>query len=345
MLHFDIEGVFGWVESIFQAPSDRLHRIGRRALKNVLMHNQPSTLLLSQAIRRCYIYDSSLKVTQSYFSVVSDVLIEVPDYLHGHYQTISLCLFKIGDENAEVRTKAATLLRVTEERNFNICRVQDYEVSISDKTAAVYKRAQFELSKSLSKIHPEEALFVFSEFTMFFNIVEPKAQRDILAVLLPWIQTIELQLDPNGDPTPSSYMVMANLFEITIKFSNKIHNEVEALWVALATAPYAGNVKVILEFIINQSLERREQSFVEFGKQVVVFLASTPAGQKLVEALIAYLQPRLMTINQRELSIEPEASQFPYLASLSAALPQANKQVSDIPSTLVRNLIQGLSVF
>ncbi|KAF8463503.1 cell morphogenesis N-terminal-domain-containing protein [Kalaharituber pfeilii] len=326
MIHFNVDEVFQWVGLIFQSASDRLHRIGRRALKNVLMHNQGSTLLLSQVIQRCYIIDSSLKATQSYFAVVSDVLIEVPDYLHGLYQTISLCLFKIGDENADVRTKAANLLRVTEERNYDICRVQDYEVSISDKTAAVYKRAQFELSKSLSKIHPEEALFVFSEFTMFFKEVEPKAQRDILAVLLPWIQTIELQLDPNGDPTPSSYMVVANLFEITIKFSSKIHNEVEALWVALATAPYAGNVKVILEFIINQSLERREPSFVEFGKQVVVFLASTPAGAKLVEALIAYLQPRLMTINQRDPSPVPEASQFPYLASLNAALPSVNKQ-------------------
>lgn len=326
MLHFDIEAVFRWVEAIFQTPSDRLHRIGRRALKNVLMHNQGSTLLLSQVIRRCYIGDAALKATQSYFAVVSDVLIEVSDYLHGLYQTISLCLFKIGDENAEVRTKAATLLRVTEERNFPISKVQDYEVSISDKTAAVYKRAQFELSKALSKIHPEEALYVFSEFTMFFSAVDAKAQRGILAVLLPWIQTFELQLDPNGDPTPASYMIMANLFEITIKFSNKIHNEVEALWVALANAPYAGNVKVILEFIINQSLERREQSFVEFGKQVVVFLASTPAGVKLVEALIGHLQPRLMTINQREPSPLPEDTQFPYLASLSAALPAANKQ-------------------
>lgn len=328
MLHFDIEAVFRWVEAIFQTPSDRLHRIGRRALKNVLMHNQGSTLLLSQVIRRCYVSDATPKATQSYFAVVSDVLIEVPDYLHGLYQTISLCLFKIGDENAEVRTKAATLLRVTEERNFPISKVQDYEVSISDKTAAVYKRAQFELSKALSKIHPEEALHVFSEFTMFFGVVDAKAQRGILAVLLPWIQTFELQLDPNADPTPASYMIMANLFEITIKFSNKIHNEVEALWVALANAPYAGNVKVILEFIINQSLERREQSFVEFGKQVVVFLASTPAGAKLVEALIGYLQPRLMTINQREPSPLPEETQFPYLASLSAALPAANKQVS-----------------
>ena len=327
MLHFDIQAVFRWIEAIFQTPSDRLHRIGRRALKNVLMHNQNNTVLLTQVIRLCYVGDASFKATQSYFAVVSDVLIEVSGYLRGHYQIISLCLFKIGDESAEVRTKAATLLRVTEERNFSVCKVQDYEVSISDKTAAVYKRAQFELSKSLSKVHPEEALYVFSEFTMFFGLVDAKAQRGILAVLLPWIQTFELQLDPNGDPSPASYMIMANLFEITIKFSNKIHNEVEALWVALSNAPYAGNVKVILDFIINQSLERREQSFVEFGKQIVVFLASTPAGAKLVEALIAYLQPRLMTINQREPSPQPEERQFPYLANLSTALPATNKQV------------------
>jgi hypothetical protein len=324
MMSFNFEELFRWIESIFATPSDRTHRIGRRALRNILLYNQ-KTDLLKNAIRLCYVYESSSKATQSYFSVICEVLKEVPHYLDGIWKIMTLCLFKLGDENADVRLQAAKLLRVIEEGEFGISRVQDFEVSISDKTVAVYKRAQFQLSKTLSLYYGELAVFVFSELTMFFNLTEGKAQRDILHALLPWIQQIDLTLEPSGELSPSSYMVLANLFEITVKFSSKIHSEIQAVWQSLATAPYMGNVQVILDFIINQSLERREQSFVEFGKQIIVFLSETPAGAKLVEALSYYLQPKLMTINLREPSPIPDCSIFPYVADLKVAVPEGGK--------------------
>jgi len=327
-LQFNVDGLFRWIESIFATPSDRTHRIGRRALKNILLHNQ-KTNLLSNAIKLCYVYDSSAKATQSYFAVISEVLREMPDYLEGVWKIMAVCLFKLGDENAEVRLQAAKLLRVTEGREYGMSRVQDFEVSISDKTVAVYKRAQFQLSKNLSMAYPDQAMLIFSELTMFFNHTEGKAQRDILHALLPWIQTIDLALEPNGDLLPSSYMVLANLYEITVKFSSKIHNEIQAVWQSLATAPFLGNVQVILDFIFSQSLERREQNFVEFGKQIVVFLSETMAGAKLVEALTAYLQPRLMIITVKEPSPVPDASQFPYVADLSKCVPNSGKPVGD----------------
>jgi len=283
--------------------------------------------LLGLAMKSCYLYRTTTKGVESYFAVVSDLLINEPDYPCGLYKSLALALFKIGDENHRVRSKAATLLRVTEERYFKTTTVLDYEVSIADKTAAVYKRAQFELSKSMSNLHPEEAFLMISEFTMFFNLVDSKSQRDILAVLLPWIQMIELQQDPNGGPSAWSYMVLANLFEITVKFSGKIHNEVEGLWKALASASYNGNVKVVLDFIIAQSLERKEQNFVNYGKQIIVCLAGTVNGAKLVEALMAYLQPKLMSITQVEPYNIPDKAMYPYIADLSESLPLGGKQV------------------
>ncbi|KAI5804972.1 cell morphogenesis N-terminal-domain-containing protein [Geopyxis carbonaria] len=325
MLSFNVDELFRWIESIFATPSDRTHRIGRRALKNILLNNQ-KTALLNNAIRLCYIYDSSAKATQSYFSVICEVLREVPTYLEGIWKIMTLCMYKLGDENADIRLQAAKLLRVTEEGEIGISRVQDFEVSISDKTVAVYKRAQFQLSKTLSMEYSELAVFVFSELTMFFNLTEGKAQRDILHALLPWIQRIDLALEPSGDLLPSSYMVLANLFEMTVKYSSKIHSEIQAVWQSLATAPFLGNVQVILDFIVNQSLERREQNFVEFGKQIVVFLSETPAGAKLVEALMRYLQPKLMTITLREPSLIPDGSAFPYVADLKSCVPEGGKQ-------------------
>ncbi|KAI5787397.1 cell morphogenesis N-terminal-domain-containing protein [Pyronema domesticum] len=324
IMQFNVDGLFRWIESIFATPSDRTHRIGRRALKNILLHNQQTDLLKS-SIRLCYICESSSKATQSYFSVICEVLKEVPRYI-DIWQVMTLCLFKLGDENADIRLQAAKLLRITEEGEFGVSRVRDFEVSISDKTVAVYKRAQFQLSKTLSMYYGELAVFVFSELTKFFKETEGKAQRDILHALLPWIQHIDLTLEPSGELTPASYMVLANLFEMTVKFSSKIHSEIQAVWQSLATAPYLGNVQVILDFIVNQSLERREQSFVEYGKQIIVFLSETPNGAKLVEALTLYLQPKYMTSVTREPSLVPDCGMYPYCADLKAIVPEAGKQ-------------------
>ena len=81
-----------------------------------------------------------------------------------------------------------------------------------------------------------------------------------------------------------------------------------------------------MDFIINQSLERREQSFVEYGKQIIVFLSETPNGAKLIDALATYLLPKMMTINAREPSVIPDGSMFPYVANLKECVPVGGKQ-------------------
>ncbi|KAK4697499.1 hypothetical protein P7C71_g582, partial [Lecanoromycetidae sp. Uapishka_2] len=114
---------------------------------------------------------------------------------------------------------------------------------------------------------------------------------------------------------------------ITTKASGALHNEVQALWQALATGPHAGNVQLILDFVINLCLDRREQSFVDYAKQIIVFLSSTPAGQKVVEFLLMQINARNMVQKQREPTvIPPDQLGLPYVADLSEALPIGNKQ-------------------
>ena len=78
-----------------------------------------------------------------------------------------------------------------------------------------------------------------------------------------------------------------------------MHNEVQALWQALAIGPHAGNVRLILDFIISLCLERREQNFVEYAKQIVVYLSATPAGSRVLEFLLMQLVPKNM-INEKK---------------------------------------------
>jgi len=330
VLQFNPGRLLAWIEAIFNSGSDRMNLIGRRALQNLIIHNIEHTYLLEHSIARCYLAEIP-KVLESYFDVLTQVLLDHVDYPSPTWKVLGLCLFTLGNDESEIRSKSAHVLRTLDERqqqqSGRSSRVQDFDISISDKTKVVYKLAQFEISKRLSKQHTDLAFHIFSEFTLYFKDMHPASQRNVVAVILPWIQSIELKVDPNGGPTAHSYVLLANLLEITIKASGALHNEVQALWQALATGPHAGNVRVILDFITSLCLERREQNFVEYAKQIVVFLSSTP-GAKVVDFLLLQITPKAMVPNEKREIVPPppDVALLPYCADLAEALPGGQKQ-------------------
>ncbi|KAF3767414.1 hypothetical protein M406DRAFT_274941 [Cryphonectria parasitica EP155] len=331
VLQFDVRRMLAWIETIFSNGNDRAKLIGRRALKNVIVYNQEFPYLLEHCVSRCYLTDVP-KVLESYFAVVTEVLLDYKDFPSPYWKLLGLCLFTLGNDQSEIRTRSAQVLQGIEERHLQAkpSKIRDFDISISDKTKAVYKLAQFKISERLSKQHAELAFYLFSEFTFYFKDLQPVNQRSVIAVILPWIQSVELKVDPNGGPTGQSYVLLANLLEITIKSSAALHNEVQALWQALATGPYPGNVRLVLDFIMQLCLERREQNFVEYAKQIVVFLASTSSnpGHKVVEFLLLQINPKAMVPHERREAMAPpsDAGHFPYCADLSDALPVGTKQ-------------------
>ncbi|KAK4985393.1 Cell morphogenesis protein PAG1 [Elasticomyces elasticus] len=325
-MQFDIRRMLSWIDKIFETPSDRTHATSRRALKNLILHNPEHPYLLERSVEKCYLAKSP-KALASYFEVVTQVLIDHNVVTTPFWKILPAALYTLGNEKDDIRMKSARLLRTLEERLQKNSKLQDLDISVSDKTTAVYKLAQFEISRRLAMQHSELVFHVFSEFSIYFKDLKPDHQRNMVAAMLPWIQAIELQLDPNGGPAATSYMLLVNLFEITIRSSHALHNEIQALWQALATGPYAGNVQLILDFIIAVCLERKEQNFVDYAKQIVVFLSSTPAGLKVVEFLLLQICPKTMVVENREPGpIPQDTSGLPYIADLALILPIGSRQ-------------------
>lgn len=317
-----------WIDQIFDDEGDKLHTIGRRALYNLISQNRGHTYLLEYSIEQCY-QASRPRALESYFEVVMRILNEDETYPVAFWRILGAMLITLGNEKGEIRMKSAKMMQRLELRLQQNSKIQDFDISISDRTTAVYKLAQFEISKRLSIQHTELAFFVFSQFSSHFKNIHPDSQRNMVAAILPWIQVIELQVDPRGGPTAQSYMLLANLLEITTKTSGGLHNEIQALWQALATGPHAGNVQLVLDFIISLCLDKRDQSFVDYAKQIVVYLSSTPAGQKVVEFLLMQITPKNMVQKPREPTVlPPDSLGLPYVADLSEALPISREQVS-----------------
>ena len=328
ILSFNIRRMLSWIDQIFDTISDKMHSIGRRALMNLIVHNKSYPTLLEQSVDKCYLAERP-KALESYFEVVSQVLIEHSDYPLAFWRIVGAVLVTLGNEKSHIRMKSARLLRTMEQRLQKNSKLQDFDVSISDKTKAVYKLAQYDISVRLASHHSELAFFIFSQFSKHYKDAHPDHQRNMVAAILPWIRCIELQLDPNGGPTAQTYMLLANLLEITTKTSSMLHNEVQALWQALATGPHGGNVSLVLDFVISLCLDRREQSFIDYAKQIVVFLSITQAGQKVVEFLLLQITPKNMVHPERPklMEIPPDVLGMPYIADLGDALPIGNRQV------------------
>lgn len=326
-LSFDSRRMLLWIDQLFASDVDKLHIIGQRALYNLVSHNRSSTSLVEWSIEQCF-NPARPRALQSHFSVLNKVLNAYEDYRVPFWRVLAALLFLLGNEKNEIRIQSAELLQTLERRREQNSGIQDFDINISDRTTAVYKLAAYEISARLSRTHQEYAFHIFSLFCNHFRNVQEDIQRQMVFSILPWVQVIELQVDTNVKPTAQSAMVLANLLEITFKSSGVLHNEVQALWQALATG-HPGNVQLVLDFVISLCSDRKDQAVVYYAKQIIVYMAHGTAGAKVVEFLLLKITPKNMVFPQKEALLFPDDSAgLPYSADLAEILPNVNKTVS-----------------
>jgi hypothetical protein len=345
-VQFDVNRMLAWIRLTFEAQSDRAHVIGRRALQNLIISSSDKPVFMDYAISMSYLAES-LKARAGYFEVVDEVLSNNTSIKVPFWRMISVTLYTLGNEDSSVRTRSTKLLRLLEEREGKSSKLQELDISVSDRTTTVYKNAQFEISRRLAGQNMALAFHVFSEFSAYLNKLDSDHKRNMVSAMLPWMQTMQLRLlDHDGGPSAESYMLLVNLFEITVRSGPTLHNEIQALWQALATGPYPSNVQIVLDFVIDICLQKREQYFVSYAKQVVVFLSKTPAGSHVIYYLLMRISTKEMAIFRPTMLRKPptDTSGLPYHANLSEVLPTGVKQTSMSMSQVCMILLVDLVV-
>ncbi|RKF71527.1 Cell morphogenesis protein PAG1 [Golovinomyces cichoracearum] len=321
-LLFGIKKALTWINSSLRDENERMQFIGRKALKNLITHNQDIPSLLEYSIVSCSVEKYS-KVFESYFEVVAQVLLENPNYLMPTWRILAICLFTLLSNSSEVRPMSIDLLQRLEEKHSQSSKLQYYKINVSDRTEAIYMPVQLEISTMLSKNYPEETLSLHSEFAAFFKYLTECSQRNILALFLPWSQHIKLQIDPTGRITDQSLAFLLNLCEITAETGKSLHNDVEAVWQSLVSGHDDDNLPIIVGFIISLCLDRREQNSVQFSKKIFVYLSTTPAGRQLVRLLLTNITPKAMIPDEESKLEIPTADdlKIPYIAEVDRIFP------------------------
>lgn len=346
VISFDSKSVMSWVYEIICAENDKLQEIGQTALKNILTSNINSDEIYHEVLRQCYNPENSLRVKETYYTNLVNIFVTYKLLELMPFDIFCISSFLVGADNYEIRFAAIRLIKFIEKKFLLTSAIDRFTESVYCSTVVVYKKVLFEISVQLAAAHSKDAFTYISYLTKYFNAVDNSTRRDILACLLPWVQTVALKFSyeeekdsldsfdasapfgSSGEIDPASLMVLNNLFEITKKFSKEISNEVEALWVALGT--YPKNFNIIFAYIIGTSLEKRNVSFVSYSRQIIAYLVfSKPDPSYIIEKLIANLEPKEMVppLSKAKIPTILELSEtFPYTADLGDLLPSNGKE-------------------
>ncbi|KAI7872712.1 cell morphogenesis C-terminal-domain-containing protein [Spinellus fusiger] len=326
VIQFDMLNVLRWIDAVFESHDPRCHSIAKRALEAVLIYNQDQALLLDDIIEQCYAGNPKLEFTQGYFQALADIVCKIEDYPCHIHQIMSLALFKAGDSKKSIRKHAITLLRTMEERVFADSCAKEYEIGITSSLPAIYKYTQTLLSARLALDHPEQTYSMLSEISQRLEHITPNSQREVLAYMVPWLRKVDLSVGPQDtELSASAYMILSNLYYITIKFGDVYVKEIAALWSQLVD--HGRNVRAIIMYLLDMGLEKRNPWFLIHAKRVFVCLGRTSAFSLIVEEVIAEITPRSMVPQLKEAS-NRHTHAFPllFVADTEKVLPSYAKQ-------------------
>lgn len=342
VISFDIKSVMRGVYEIVSSDNVKMQEIGQTALRNILSSNINNDEIYQEVLSQCYRSENTLKVKEVYYTNLVFAFLKFRQAELMPYDLFCLSTFLVGIDNHEIRRAAIKCIKSLEMKFFKTSNTDRFTESVCCSTLMIYKKVIFEISVQLAASHSKDAFIYISYLTKYFNVVDNFTRRDILASLLPWVQSLELKYhsndskeEPNegastqrvGELDTPSLMVLSNLFEITVKFSKVISNEVEALWVALGTNPK--NFDITFSYLIKSCLERKNSNFVSYSRQIIAYLVlSKPDSSKIIDGLVENLQPKAMVPQQTKANAsnsQNEMHSFPYMADLGSLLPQNPK--------------------
>ena len=320
---FNVARLLAWTDKLFSLEGDKPQSTGKKALINLISNNMQYASITESTIVKLFTSTKPATI-ETYLDVLLDVFTQDAVPRIQCWRLVGALLFTLGHTESSIRMKSARLLRIFEENNEDGSNLRSHDIGISDRTRAVNSKAHYDISKELLAAHPDSryACCLFSEYAERFVKISADSQRNMIYILLPWMNAIELSKDRHTGYTAATYMVLLNLIHITIQCGTRFPHEILALWQGLAVGQ-PGNVNCMLDFIIDLSLEKRDQNFLRTAKQIVVFLGTSDAGSGVLEYLTQCVEPKLLQGTDPSTFVrKPEGvREFPYVVSQTQIFP------------------------
>jgi hypothetical protein len=294
---FNSSSLFGWIESVLTAQDERLHTTAQSAIESLLLYNQKIPTIWEDILYSCFHGAVNVTATKRYFRALVQVSQSV-ESLPSYSKMFNLALFKLGDPDVEIRTKAFQLLNIVEKHYNKVFAKIDSVPAIQSPVLATFKRAQRDISDVLARERYDITHEIVCEMMARMQVVDAIGRRDILVYLLPWLDNLDLKLDEKfGLLSQLSIMCLNNLFFVSVKYGDVCEVEIEFIWQRLARSKE--NISAIIQFFVSYALERRNVLLYDHARKILVYLARTNEQVFLINSLLRELVPRSLVPSKR----------------------------------------------
>ncbi|RWS20146.1 protein furry-like protein, partial [Leptotrombidium deliense] len=339
--------IYDWLYNLLDSKEERIRVLGHETVVLLLDYNPEIGSLLDWLVDCCF--TKNIQVSDSCFSALATIF-SLREYPCDHYiAIINVTLMNVGCPREDTRRLALQLLQILDHRFFgsNTNTVLHIQLDESDEDTILpsdeevvrircplttvqlrkkppfdifepllcgtYPCTQVQLSKRLSKLHPQLTMAMFSEITYRFQTARAPICRNLLEYLVPWLYNMELvdPLTPSQNSqiiapfnnaisqddseageegwgsAEATEMILNNLFYITIKFGDDYPKEVESVWCCLCSS-WPNNLRVIIRYLfIVTGLAPNE--LLPYSKRVVLFIAREKP-ERLIDEMMTELQ-------------------------------------------------------
>lgn len=175
---------------------------------------------------------------------------KLDDLVLDEDELVSLGLYGLVADKEDTRTYAVDLLSAVETKLHNSSYTKVFKERLANSSKTVYKSTAKEISSIFAELLSQElCLRIFSSLVRILDLFPFEIKRDLLVLMVPWVNKFTLKSVEELD----TFMVLNNLFFITIDLNDSLPNEVEQLWISLGKGNSFQNIHVSLEYIINSS--------------------------------------------------------------------------------------------
>ncbi|CCK70439.1 Tao3p KNAG_0E01770 [Huiozyma naganishii CBS 8797] len=325
-ISFDIAGLLTWIEALFCSEKEIVRKLGLRALENLLEKNNRNVQLFKDVAVQCISPHAQPYVAVLYYTTLCKAVLSLDDLILEEVELVSLGLYGLVSDKEETRTYAVDLLSIVETKLHNSSYTKVFKERLANSSKSVYKSTAIEISSIFVELLSQDlCLRVFSSLVRILDLFPFEIKRDLLILMVPWVNKFTLKTIDDLD----TYMVLNNLFYVTINLNDRLPNEVEKLWISLGKGNSFQNIHVSLEYIIQTSINHRNPNFVERSRDVMLYLANIPGGIGLIDTLLDNLEPKAMIPSSKMQVMEPldKAGKYSFVANIWERLNYSGKNI------------------
>ncbi|EEB08482.1 morphogenesis protein Mor2 [Schizosaccharomyces japonicus yFS275] len=342
VLAFDINVILNWFDSVSNSPSRKIRALVKNGLSDLLYCNKEFPELYRKFIRRCFEDNRNQTTRNYYFAALMKSLMESGVSQISRHEVLPYALVNMSNTDSEIRITSLDYIETIVDES-SLIHFKSLKVFLKSTDPALYLKPQYLLSVKLAhELAPESFRFA-SECFRYFQL-GVHFQREIITVLLPWLQNLELAYDDENDVfDEKTEVILLDLLEVTIKFTVKLPNEVEALWTSIIVSPFENNWSIALKFVLRQCYICKSSTFVSHARQVFVYLAKPELAEATFKTLYNLIgSETISTHNQMVFGQSHYTYEGYYVADIGALLPNRAAQVLYSPGQLALILIMDL---